>query len=126
MTEKPSANRRSHIWEPRKPAAPETSARGLEGRSATNLILNVDQVHSLLQSGNGIVPLFRRVLVGDETGKTEVGDRLRDERVVQLLRFVDVVTARIPAGMEVADPLVMIADIADNIAVHDLRVIDVV
>ena len=61
-----------------------------------------------------------------EASESEVGDRLHDETVVQLLRVVDFVPARIAAGVEMADPLEVIADVADDVAVHDLGVVDVV
>jgi hypothetical protein len=50
---------------------------------------------------------------------------LRSNPVVQLLRVVDFVAARIAAGVEVPDPLEMVADIPDDVAVHDLGMVDV-
>jgi hypothetical protein len=42
------------------------------------------------------------------------------------LLFIDVVAAGIAAGMEVADPLKIVPDVTHHIAVHDLRVVDVI
>src|SRR6266850_1893071 len=61
-----------------------------------------------------------------EPGEVRIGDRLHDEPVVQLLRLVDVVTAWIATRVEMPDPLNVVADGANDVAVHDLRVVDVV
>ena len=63
--------------------------------------------------------------MGHESREAEVGDRLHHEPVVQLLRVVDFVAAWIAAGVEVADPLEVVADVPDDVAVHDLGVVDV-
>ena len=75
--------------------------------------------------GDRIVALARRIFVGHETRVAQLRNGLHHEVVVQLLRIVDLVAARIPAGVEVSDPLEVIPDIPDDVAVHDLRVVDV-
>src|SRR6478752_1910087 len=67
-----------------------------------------------------------RILVPNVSVELQVRDRLRDKPVVQFLRLVDFLPVRIPARVEMPDPLEVVADVAHDIAVHDLRVIDVV
>ena len=59
-------------------------------------------------------------------GESQVRDGLRDETVIQLLRIVDFVAAGHAAGMKMSDPLKILLDVSTDVAVHDLRVIDVV
>src|SRR3954468_4827289 len=61
-----------------------------------------------------------------EPGKSEIHDGLCDEAIVEFLTLIDIVTAGITASMEVPDPLKIVTDIADDVAVHNLCVIDVV
>src|SRR5690349_16771548 len=68
----------------------------------------------------------RREFVRHVTRVVQVGDRGGDGAIVELLRAVDLVAARHAAGMEMADPLDVVADRADHIAFHDLHMIDVV
>ena len=53
-------------------------------------------------------------------------DRAHDCRVVQLLRFVDLVPAWVAAGVVVEKILVIVADRPDDIPLHDLHVVNVV
>ena len=53
-------------------------------------------------------------------------DRAHDGRVVQLLRLVDLVSARVAAGVVVEQILVIVADRPDDIPLHDLHVVNVV
>src|SRR5262245_6490660 len=67
--------------------------------------LGVADFDRLFERRNGVVSHRRRVLVRDEAGELQLGDRFHDEAVVQLLSLVDVVTTGVAAGMEVSDPL---------------------
>ena len=51
---------------------------------------------------------------------------LRDGAPVQFLRVVELVPAGHAAGVEVGDVLDVVADGADDVALHDLHVVDVV
>ena len=58
--------------------------------------------------------------------EVQINDCLCDKSVIQFLSFVDVVAAGIAAGVKVSDPSEVVADVTHDIAIHDLRVIDVV
>ena len=62
----------------------------------------------------------------EESGKSEIDNGLRDEVIVEFLTLIDIVTSGIATRMKVSDPLEIVFDVADDIAVHDLCVIDVV
>src|SRR5579863_2053341 len=109
------------FWKAAGGACPSL-ATAMSKSARTLYIANLD---SLIQRGDGIMPLRRRILVSDEAGVVQIRDRLSDEVVVQLLALVDIVTPRVAAGMEMADPLKVIADVADDVAVHDLSVVNV-
>src|SRR5262249_51985768 len=94
-------------------------------RCPRDLRLNRADLHRTLQLRERIVPLARRVLVRHEACVAEIGDRFHHEVVVQLLRVVDLVPAGVAARVEVADPLEVVTDVAGDVAVHDLRVVDV-
>ena len=79
---------------------------------------------SLTQRRHG-VPL-RNELVGEIAREVQVSNGLRDRLVVELLGIVDLVAARIPASVEVADVVDVVTDHANYIAFHDLHVVDVV
>src|SRR5262245_15715761 len=72
--------------------------------------LHVTDLDGLFERRDGIVAHRRRVLVRHEARIAECGDGFHDEAVVELLRFVDVVPVGVAAGVEVADPLEVIAD----------------
>src|SRR6476646_7354113 len=88
--------------------------------------LHIADLYRLLQRLDRIVARRRRVFVRDEAGEAESGNRLHDEAIVQLVRVVDLVASRIAAGVKMADPLEVILDVADDVTVHDLGVVDVV
>ena len=88
-------------------------------------ILDVADFDGLVQRGYRIVTVCGRGFVSEVAGEVEIGDGLGDEAIVQLLRFVDVVTSGIAARMKVAALLEMVANVAHDVAVHDLRVVDV-
>src|ERR1035441_1543867 len=88
--------------------------------------LHGEDFDCLLEAGRRVASLSGRVFVAHVPGEIQVGDGLGDEPVVQFLRLVDFLAPRIAAGVEVPDPLYVVADIAHDIAVHDLGVIDIV
>ena len=65
-------------------------------------------------------------LLGHEALVAGLDDGLHDGRVVDLLRLVDLVAARHAAGVEVGDVLDVLLDRGDQVAFHDLHVVDVV
>src|ERR1022692_4690061 len=78
----------------------------------------------LLQGCHGI--LERDELVGEIAFELQVRDGLRDGAPVELLRVVELVASGHAAGVEVADVLDVVADGADDVAFHDLHVVNVV
>ena len=64
--------------------------------------------------------------MGDVAGVAGVDNRAADGRPVQFLRVVNLVTARHAAGVKVGDVLVIVADRADDVALHNLHVINVI
>ena len=73
---------------------------------------------------NGIT--FGPVLVADVALVGSGGDSLHDRRVVNLLLVVEVLATGVASGVEVADAVDVVGDVADEIAFHDLHVVDVV
>ena len=63
--------------------------------------------------------------MGDIAGEAGRGDGRRDGTVVELLRVVQLVAARHAAGVEMGDVVVRVPDRADDVALHDLHVVDV-
>src|SRR5262245_24683220 len=88
--------------------------------------LNITDLNGPIKAGNGIISGGRRVFVGDVAGEIEISDGLGDKAIIQLLRLVDLVTSGITSGMKMADPLEVVANVANDVSVHDLRVVDVV
>src|ERR1041384_2871744 len=82
------------------------------------------RAHGLPQSRQRVPR--RNELVGDVPGEPQIRDGCGDAAPVQLLTVVQLVAARHAAGMEVTDPLRVVADRADHVAFHDLHVVDVV
>src|SRR5690606_14625132 len=82
------------------------------------------RLDGLAQCGGG----FARgdELVRDEAREAEVRDGGGDRAVVQLLRAVQLVAAGHAGGVEMRDVLAVVADGADDVALHDLHVVDVV
>src|SRR5215475_2368400 len=87
--------------------------------------LHVTNVHRLVQRFNRIMPFRRSVFMGEVSGKTQVHYGLSDVTIIQFLRTVDIVPPGIAAGMKMSDPLEVVAYVPDDIAIHDLRMIDV-
>ena len=61
-----------------------------------------------------------------EALEVQIGDGLRHGAIVQFLGGVNLVPARDAAGVEVRNPSNVLADSANDIAFHDLHVVDVV
>ena len=53
------------------------------------------------------------------------GDEQRQGQVVELMRNVECAAAEVVVGMVVADVFLVFADVADDVAVHDLHMINV-
>ena len=64
--------------------------------------------------------------MGDVAAEAGVRDGLRHEVIIQILGFIDLMTAGISAGMEVRDVLNYVANGAGDIDVNELHVIGVV
>src|SRR5437764_14302815 len=84
-----------------------------------------ENLHGLFEAGDGIAALSGRILMADIAGEVELGDGLRDEAVVELVGLVDFVAPGVAAGVEMRDVLEMVANVAHDVAIHDLGVIDV-
>src|SRR5262249_8375882 len=88
--------------------------------------LYITDLNGPIKAGNGIISCGRRVFVGNVAGEIELSDGLGDKAIIQLLRLVDLVTSGITSGMKMADPLEVVANVAHDVPIHDLRVVDVV
>ena len=62
----------------------------------------------------------------DITLKVKIGDSGSDGVIVQFLGVIDFMPTRDAARMKMSDPVDVVADRADDIAFHDLHMIDVV
>src|SRR5262245_47747316 len=63
--------------------------------------------------------------MSDEAREAEVGNRVCNETVVEFLRVVDLLAARDASDMDVTDAIEIIPQVAGDISVHDLNVVDV-
>lgn len=86
--------------------------------------LNRAELDSLRQRGHGIAR--RNKFVSEITLIIQICDRLRNRAPLQFLSVVEFVPARDAAGVEMGDVLHVFPDGADDVALHDLHVIDVV
>ena len=82
-----------------------TVPRAWSTSPALRLELHVDDGVRLADAVERIVAGRRAEFVADVAGEPEVGDVLRDEAIVDLLRRVDVGPARNAGRVEVPDPL---------------------
>ncbi len=64
--------------------------------------------------------------VGEEAGVVEVGDGLGHGAPLEFLSIVEFVAAGNASSVEMANVLDVFSDRADDVAFHDLHVIDVV
>ena len=69
---------------------------------------------------------FRDELMPDIAVVSQCGYRLHDAAIVEFLVVVKVAPARVASGVEMSNPLDVPLDGADNVALHDLHVVDVV
>src|SRR5882724_4415031 len=68
----------------------------------------------------------RDTLVRHEPREAGIGDGRCDGAPVELLRAVQLVAAGHAPGVEVGNPLLVVADGTDDVPFHDLHVVDVV
>lgn len=66
------------------------------------------------------------VFLADESIEACVGDGFGDGGVVELLGGIEFISAGDACGVVVADVLMVLADGADDVSLHDLHVVDVV
>ncbi len=74
---------------------------------------------------------FKDIAFGDELVPdiaivSQCSNCLHDTAIVEFLVVVKVASARVACGVEVGYPLDILLDGADNVALHDLHVVDVV
>lgn len=86
--------------------------------------LHITHHRRVTQGEDGIVPGGDE-LVGDEVVVTDFEDGLHDGGVVDLLMLVELAAAWISCGVDVADVVLVNAQAANDIAVHDADVVDV-
>ena len=87
--------------------------------------LHIANPNTLLQRGDFVL-LFRDKLLADEAFVAGPDDSLHDGRVIQLLRFVDFGATGTAASVDVREVFVVLLDVLDDVALHDLHVVDVV
>src|SRR4030095_4547121 len=88
--------------------------------------LHVANFDGPIQRCDRVVTFCRCVFVRKITCEIQVDNGLSYEFIVQFLCFIDVVAAGIAASMKVSDPPEVVADIAHDVSIHDLRMINVV
>src|SRR5688572_28538210 len=86
--------------------------------------LNVTDSRGVAEGGGAVGPGGEEFL-GDEAGEAGIENGAHDRGVVDLLVFVEFAAAGNTGGMVMADEVLVFAEAADDIAVHDLNVIDV-
>ena len=68
----------------------------------------------------------RAPLMGDEAVVIHFSDGTRNERVIELLRIIDFTPGRHARDMDVTYLVEVIAQSTDDVAIHDLHMVDVV
>src|SRR5712691_389288 len=114
-----------------RPGATPPRARRVASSWLASARSHVAERDRLPERGEGIARGHE--LVGDVAGEAGVGDGRADRPPLQLLRLVELVAPGHAAGVVVADELVVrlrgrprvATDGADDVALHDLHVIDV-
>src|ERR1700678_2612197 len=96
------------------------------GRSHRSHPSHSNNFDSLFQALERIAAGRRPEFVRNISGISQIRDSLCNKPVIQLLRVVDLVPAWHAASMEMRDPLKILLDVAADVSVHDLCVIDVV
>src|SRR5262249_39555645 len=61
----------------------------------------------------------------DISRETQISNRRRNGPIVELLTAIDLMSPWNTAGVEMPDPLDIVADRPDHVALHDLHVVDV-
>src|SRR5262245_16685489 len=87
-------------------------------------VLHITNPRGVPQGGDGVIPRWNEFLP-DKTLVSRGGDRLHDAGIVDLLRVVDLVTARITGRVVVSDIVLVLLQPHNHIALHDLHVVDV-
>ena len=87
---------------------------------------DVENPDCLLEAGKRVAPWRGRVFVRHISRVPQIRDGLGNKAVIQFLGLIQFVPSRIPARMEMANLLEVVANIAHDVTVHDLRVINVV
>ena len=87
--------------------------------------LHVADADALPQAPEHVGP-FGHELLGDEAFEASVDNGLHDGRVVQFLRLIDLSPSGHAARMIVRKICVVFADGGDDVAFHDLHVVDVI
>src|SRR5205809_5523221 len=84
-------------------------------------LLDRTDLHALLQRGQRVPR--RHEFMRHEAGEAGIRDGSRNRVVVQLLRVIQLVATRHPAGMEVSDVGGMLPDRANDVPFLDLLVV---
>src|SRR5438445_11273504 len=93
-------------------------------RVPDTLPLDRTDLHALLQRGQRVPR--RHEFMRHEAGEARIRDGSCNRVVIQLLCVIQLVTTRHAAGMEMSDVGGMLPDRSNDIAFHDLHVVDVV
>src|SRR5580698_8111488 len=102
------------MWTLKRPSArwrngpTSSSARSSE----SGISLDGHDLDGLFQALDRIAARRWSKFVRDVARVAEIGNGLRNEAVIQLLRIVDLVASGHAAGMEVRDPLKILLDVA--------------
>lgn len=78
---------------------------------------------SFLQGLVGIAG--RDILVTDEAGVTDINEGLHGGAEVDFLRIVEFATTGSSGGVHVAEEMTVGADAANEVSIHDLRVVEI-
>src|SRR5262245_13736932 len=88
--------------------------------------LNVTDFDCPVQCRDRLMSLRGRVFVREIARKSKIHNGLSDKSIVQFLAIIDVMTTGIATRMEMPDPLEVVTDVANDVSIHNLRVINVV
>src|SRR5262245_30376433 len=89
----------------------------------TSIVSDVAEHHRLLQPRQRVAG--RDELLADVALVADLDERFHDRLVGDLLLVVELAAAGVARGVDVADVVLVLADAADHVAVHDLNVVDV-
>ena len=91
--------------------------------AADSLKSDIHDFETRFEAFDRIAPGARSVLVGNESRKAEVGDRVCNKTVVHFLGVVDLGTTRNACDMNMADPVEVVSQVASEVTIGDLNVI---